>query len=230
MKNSKRFIIFILSFFATLFYLSVMTIVLRPLTLISSTNTIQYIIYPIYSTSALFFFVCFQALLRHQFYGKILLNNSILLSVKADKVTITDRLWFYMFLGLIFARTIINGFSASPVVLITILILIIAVIVVELLLRFSINTIKINFLRNGILITGFDARISIPIAFLGSNIRNDYGFFSYNDIDGYFIFPDRIELFLLMERGKIIVETDSETKRQMMGIIAQQKIKLKKHL
>ncbi|MTI47325.1 hypothetical protein [Sporosalibacterium faouarense] len=230
MSYTKRLLILLGSFFTTFIFLSLMSTIVTPLFARFDYTMTTYVIYPLYSTLTFFFFVLLLSVLRIVVYGKILKENSIFLTIRADKITITDRLWYYIFIGLICFLPIIRGSSSGFINIVPIFLFLIIVLLVELILRFSIKRIKINFLRSGILVSGFDTRINIPMEGLGTQIRNDYGYYSYNDIESYYIFPDRVELFLITERGKIVLKVDNEQLRQLKGILAQQQIKVRKHL
>jgi len=61
---------------------------------------------------------------------------------------------------------------------------------------------------------------------------NDSGYYSYIDIDieDYFILPDSIGLYISLGKGKISFKVDDETKRQVKGILLQQKIEVKQFI
>lgn len=228
MSYSKRLVVLMASFFSTLLFLSLMALIMKPIINNIDPNITYYVVYPLYSTLTFLFFIFFHGFLRKFFYRKYLKESTLFLSIKADKITITDRLWYFIFLGLIYILPIVRGTSTGYLFIITILLLILTILVLELILRASLKTININFLRSGIIIYGFDVRFNIPMEGLGTAIRNDFGYYSYYDIDSYYIFPDRVELYLVSERGKIVLQADSESLRQLQGILVQQKIEVRK--
>lgn len=230
MSNTKRLTIFLASFFVTIFFLILLSLALKPLIINANNNITNFIIFPLYLTLSFYFLVFFHAFLKKILYKKYLLKNAILLTIKADKITITDRLWYYLFIVLIYFAPIYKGITTGIISLIPISLFVLNILLIEVILKKSLKTIRISFFRAGIVITGFDTRFNIPMEGLGTTVRNDYGYYSYNDIDSYFPFPDRVELFLTAERGKLVLNTDSETMRQLQGIIVQQKIKKRKHL
>lgn len=104
---------------------------------------------------------------------------------------------------------------------------IISIVLVKLLIKHSNNTIKIYFLKTGIVIGGIDIRIGAPIMY-GKSIYNDSGYYSYHDIKEYFIYSDTVELYLIHEQGKIVAKIDNENRQQLKGLFEQQKIPMKK--
>ncbi|EOD00430.1 hypothetical protein [Caldisalinibacter kiritimatiensis] len=226
MSGVKKTVNFLISFFATIVFLSLLSNIIRPLIINYSENTITNIIYPLYITIAFLFFIFSQALIRRIRSNKILNENAILLSVNADKFNLNEKLWFYVIVVLIYFVPFIKNPTLNNLSISRIVLFILTMVGIELLIRYSSKTIKIHFLRQGMLVSGFDIRIDLPIG-IGNVVHNDSGVYTYHDIEGYLIYPDHIEFFLTMERGKLIFHTDSEITRQIKGIIKQNRIPVK---
>lgn len=86
---------------------------------------------------------------------------------------------------------------------------------------------KIIFTQEGIVVTGMDLRIDIP---LGQPLHNTTGFYPYTMIDGYLPLQDGIELFIEYEQGKITLNTRGEEKNQILYILKQNEIEMRKYL
>jgi len=83
------------------------------------------------------------------------------------------------------------------------------------------NKSNYHFLKDGIVVSGFDIRINLPVV---------YGTSIYNDLDSYFMFSDHVELFLILEKGVLSFATNNELNRKILGLLQQNKIKLRKNL
>ncbi|WP_425447093.1 hypothetical protein [Dethiothermospora halolimnae] len=230
MSITKRVLIFILCLFATIFFMSVISTLVSPYVFNNfSAGTINNIIYPLLFTLGLFFFGIFQGLIKYLANKKILAKNTLLLSLKiGDKLNLTERLWYYSLLLLIYFLPAIRSLSLQYITISRIVLFIISVALSELLLRTSYNSIKIHFLRQGFLLNGFDVRIDIPLEMVNSQMHNETIYYSYKDIEGYLMYPNHIDLYLTGNKGIIYLNVDDETQRQVMGILVQQKIPKKK--
>ncbi|WP_427339825.1 hypothetical protein [Caloranaerobacter sp. DY30410] len=227
MSNAKKTANFIMAFFSTIMFISIVSRIVMPYISNLSENMVNNVVFPILLTIALLFFGSFQGLLRYSYNKRILKNNAVLLSVNIDNFNLNERLWYYLLVALIYFVPIFRNPISSKMIIIRVVLFIITLALIEVLLRLSNKTIKIYFLKNGILITGFDIRIGLPIVY-GTQIHNDSGYYSYNDIENYFIFPDYIDLYLILKQGKLTFKSNSELARQVSGILKQNKIEMKK--
>lgn len=227
MSRAKKTTIFILSFFITLFSISLIFQFVGPFIINLNQSVMFNIVSPLISTIGLFFFIILQALIKYMFNKKILNSNATLVSANISKFGIKERLLPYAFFLLIYLVPLIRGIVFDYTFMIRLLLFIVSSIIVELLLRVSNNNTKVFFQRNGILIIGFDARTEIPFS-MNIFIYNDSGFYSYRDIKEYSLFPDRIELTLVNDIGKIVFMANGELKRQVTGLMVQNKIPVKK--
>lgn len=225
----KKSVSFFISFFATLAFLSIISYIVNPLMVIYSNEIIINVFYPLIFTIALIFFAFFQSLLRYYFNKKVLNNSKVFLITKCDKFLLKEKLWFYVFVALIYFAPVIRALSLSYLNFSRITLFIMSIGIVELLLRISSRSMKIYFLDKGILVTGFDMRIEIPMG-QGLYIHNDSGYYIYENFDGYIPYGDKIELYMSMESGKIVVPTDKEKMAQIMFILKEKKIKIRKYI
>jgi len=227
MSITKKTILFLVSLFASLMLLSAISLIINPIVQNLSFNIIMNIIYPILYSITLLFFIIIQALIRYFMNINVLKKNTSLLSVGIHKFSFREKLWLYLLIAVIYFVPLLNGVILDYTFIIRILMFLLALIIIESLLIFSNKNLNINFLDSGILITGFDSRIVIPF---GHNvlISNDSGFYNYYDIDNYFIYPDKVVLFLRNEQGTLSFKANEEVKRQVKGIMVQKEVKMKK--
>ncbi|WIV13492.1 hypothetical protein [Proteiniborus sp. MB09-C3] len=226
MSQTKKVAIFFLSFFITLIAISLFFQSMNPLMVKMDESVMFNIISPLFTTIGLVLFIILQALIRYIFYRKILNSNTSFVSANISKFGMKEKLIPYAFLILIHLAPFLGKIVFDYTFMIRILLFIGSVIIIELLLRISNRSTKVFFQRNGILITGFDGRIEIPFG-VHINIINDSGFYSYNDIEEYEVFPDRMELKLINNYGKIVFMANGELKRQVTGLMVQNKIPVK---
>lgn len=86
---------------------------------------------------------------------------------------------------------------------------------------------RIIFTQEGIVVTGLDLRIDIS---LGHPLHNATGFYPYDMIDGYLPLQDGLELFIEYEQGKITLNTSGEEKNQILYILKQHEIEMRKYV
>lgn len=227
MSGSKKTIVFIFSFFATILFLTILSPIINSIIMETEKNWISEVLVLFTYTLAFIFFLLFQSLIKYLKNNKFKKENTILLSAKIDRFILSERIWIYLILVLIYFVPFLRTLSITYVTPIRIVMFIISVVLIESLIRFSNNSLNIVFIRNGILISGLDIRIELPILY-GSNIHNNSGFYSYNDIENYFIFPDHVELYLILDQGTLTFHSNSELNRKVLGILKQNKIPMKK--
>lgn len=227
MSQTKKAIIFFISFFTTIILLSLIFRTMSVLFVNMSESIIFNVISPLFTTIGLVMFFIMQALIRYLFYRKTLKSNSNLVYASISKFGLKERMLPYAFLILIHLAPFLGNIIFDYTFMIRILLFIGSIIIIELLLRVSNKRTKVYFQRNGILITGFDARIEIPLG-VSINIKNDSGLYSYNDIEEYTVLADRMELKLVNSYGKLEFMTNGELKRQITGLMVQHKIPINK--
>lgn len=230
MSTSKRQLIFFLSLFTTFSLVSLTSPILYTYFNTYNQEFIAGVINPIYFTLALIFFSLIIGLFRFIFYRKYLIKNTVLAKGNSNFITLSDRIWFYSFIGIIHLTTSFRIIKNIKTFIISIIIILITIILIEVLLRLSINTLKVNFLDTGIVMSGYDIRISNSLQGLSSVVRNDYGYYRYRDIDSYYLYSDYMELFLQREQGSIKIFDDNNNLRKFEAIILQQNIEMKKNI
>lgn len=226
MSLAKKTVISFLTFFLSLFIISTFSLVISPVISSMNENIVINIAIPFFSTLVLISFALLQGLIRYLFHKKALDSNTTLLSVSISKFIMREKIIFYLLLIFFYLLPLLRGIIFDYTLLIRIMLFIGSVFFIQMLLRKSNKNTKIFFQRNGLLITGFDARIEIPFR-LNVYIHNDSGYYSYNDIENYFIYSDRIELYLVNSIGKIVFHANGELKRQVTGLMVQNNIPIR---
>lgn len=227
MGQTRKGVIFFLSFFLTLFAISLFFQTMNPVIINMNQSVIFNIISPLITTVGLVMFMMLQGLIRYLIYRKTLINNTNLITANIANFSFKERLLPYLFLILINLPLFLGDITFDYTFLVRILIFIVTIIIIEILLKISNKKTNVFFQKNGILITGFDVRIEIPFG-INMNIYNDSAFYSYNDIKDYLILQNHIELNIINDYGKIVFTADEELKRQVTGIMVQNKVPVKK--
>lgn len=225
MPNMKKSIAFFISFIVTLVFVSSLAFVVNAFFGKLSQSTTFNIVLPLLLTLGLIFFMFFQGSLKQKWNKKILENSQELIQVKGDKFTFTEKLWIYLIVFLIYLTPLIRDLSFKSLTMSRIILFLVAIAIVEFLLRFSQNSMRIIFLNEGIVVTGMDLRIDIP---LGEPIHNASGYYPYSIIDGYLPLQDSIQLFIEFEQGKIIVEASNKEVSQISYILRENKVEMRK--
>ncbi|SCG83881.1 hypothetical protein DW1_2317 [Proteiniborus sp. DW1] len=227
MSQTKKAVIFFLSFFTIIILLSLLFQSMSALFVNMNESLMFNVISPLFTTIGLVMFLILQSVIRYLFYRKTLNSNTNLVYASITKFGMKERMLPYAFLILIHLAPFLGNIIFDHTFMIRILLFIGSIIIIELLLRVSNKKTKVFFQRSGILIAGFDARLEIPLG-VSINIKNDSGFYSYNDIEEYAVLPDRIELKLVNSYGKIEFMANGELKRQITGLMVQNKVPVKK--
>lgn len=227
MSTTKRTIVFIVSLFATIIFTSILSTFLASMINNFSLDLINNIINPLYLTLILFFFMLCQSFIKYMFSKKMLSFNSVLLSTNITGVSKKSKITLYFIVALIYFSSSYRNFSLDYLFFIKILILILTFLVLEMLLRLSNKKLKAYFLSDGILISGFDIKIDVPLG-VKTNIYNDYGFYEYVYIEGYTMQSNSIEFILKDSMGKINVKINEDIKRKILGIMNKHNIPKKK--
>lgn len=227
MSQTKKIVIFLLSFFIAVFTLSFAFQKISFLLVDTDPNIINNIISPLLITLGILFLILIQTIIKYIVNKKILKTNESLASASITKFKAKERFLPYTLLIIVYIIPLTREFVFNNTTIIRLLLFIGAVMIIEVILRISNKNIKIYFLKNGVLILGFDTRIEIPLG-TSMNLYNDSGFYSYSYLKEYLILQDRIILFLRNDYGQIEFLANNELKRQFTGLMAQNKIPVRK--
>lgn len=227
MTGTKKTLLFFSSFFLTILFMSIVSYTLYPFINNISNYILSNVLIPILYTIYFIVFLFIQGIIRYLMTKKYFKNNAILIKSKTEDFILKEKLLIYLIIFLIYFMPLITKLSLEPLNLPRIILFIISILVIEILIRISNKSIYGYFTRDYIIISGLDLRISLPIVY-GSHIHNDSTIYSYNDIENYFIFKDVIELYLIGDQGKLVLNIDTESSRQFVGLLKQKKIPMKK--
>lgn len=227
MSQTKKIVIFLLSFFISVFTLSFVFREISFLLVDTDPNIINNIISPLLITLGILFLILIQTIIKYIVNKKVLKANESLASAPITKFKAKERFLPYALLIIVYIIPLTREFVFNNTTIIRLLLFLGAIMIIEVILRISNKNIKIYFLKNGVLIHGFDTRIEIPLG-ANMNLYNDSGFYSYSYLKEYLILQDRIILFLRNDYGQIEFLANNELKRQFTGLMAQNEIPVKK--
>lgn len=227
MSGTRKSFLFFISFFITIFFMSIIGFILRPLLENISDYTFYNIVSPILYTIYLIVFLLIESAIRRLYTRKFLNQSEILFKAETNGFNLSTRLIIYLALVLIYFLSLFKDFTIESISIPRIILFIISFLIIELLLKLSNKTIYGYFTRDYIIISGWDLRLSLPIIY-GPHVHNDSDVYSYNDIKEYFIFPTYIELYLISDSGKLVFDLDSESSRKFKGVLMQKNIPMKK--
>jgi len=169
----------------------------------------------------------FQGFLKLKWNKKLLSQSKVFLEINGDNFTKTEKSWIYLFLVLIYFAPAIANSSFKSISMTNIILFVVFLIISIFLLKYSEKTMRIIFTQEGIVVTGLDLRIDIS---LGHPLHNATGFYPYDMIDGYLPLQDGLELFIEYEQGKITLNTSGEEKNQILYILKQHEIEMRKYV
>ncbi|WDV45233.1 hypothetical protein PV797_17150 [Clostridiaceae bacterium M8S5] len=227
MSGSKKVINFFISFTISLLFLSVTGRFIYFISNYTNDNILFNVIIPIYYTICLLVFALSMNFVRNAQTDKLLKNNTTYMEVNTAGFSLVNKILYYVIIALIYCLPFLRGESIKNFNITRVISLVLVLLVFELMLRYSSKTIKITFLKNGIVVNGFDLRLDAPMK-TGTIMYNNSGYYSYNDIENYFVFPDKIELYLIHNQGKLSFHSNTEMGKRFTGLMIQQHIEMKK--
>ncbi|MFA5524214.1 MAG: hypothetical protein WDA24_07635 [Tissierellales bacterium] len=223
MSQTRKAVIFFLSFFIALVLVSLLFQIISPLIANMDQGTIFNIISPLFTTIGLLLFILLQALIRYMFYKKLLTSDVSLVSANITKFGLKERLLPYTILMFIHLPAFLGQIVLNYTFIIRILMIIGSIIIIELLLRITNQNTRVYLRNNDILITGFDGRSEIPFG-VSININNDSGFYRYKDIENYKVLPNHIELKIVNGYGKITFIANEEMTKQATELMKEKEV------
>lgn len=222
MKGSKKIILFSSAFFISLTFLMIIT------KLFSLVNPVlnPVTIWAIYSFTFFFFIWCY-AFMRNNVLKRNLISKKVYVSSSVSKFTFREKSWLYLVPILIYFLPAMINRSIEYINLPMIIMFLMTMIVLELFIVLSQNSMSIHFTDSGVLINGIDLRLPIPRIY-GSIFHNDSGFYEYSYFENFFPLPNQLVLYRPYDLGCVEVITNSENSRQIQGLLSKNNIKIKK--
>lgn len=224
MISVKKSLSFFISILVTIIFIYALSNTMSLFFNLNNQNT-RTILINLILTLGLMFFITFQGSLNKRWNKKLLLKEKVLLSANIDKFTLSEKLWIYLLVFLIYFTPLIRDLSFKNVPLINIFMFFPSIVIFELLLRVSKNSLKTYFTERGIIVAGLDLRLYIP---LGKPIDNLEGYYPYNAIDSYIFYPDKIQIFIQYEQGKLVLKEDKNTINKIISILKKNGIETRK--
>ena len=204
MNNSKRSIIFFISFMVVMCIFSFIV----PRLPINYENELGDIIF----INLLYFLFLLllpllQMGLRFLYTSKDYIKENVFFSIPLTKKNIYNRLVYYIIAIFIFLIPVITSRDINTLGISELISFGYWMLIIEVILRVSNKNTKIYFMKNGILLRGYDMSIDIP---LGNDLMNHSGFYYYTQFNLYDLNDNNFKLFMTGDLGHIIGELDDE--------------------
>ncbi|MCT4662985.1 MAG: hypothetical protein N4A40_14100 [Tissierellales bacterium] len=222
MKSSKKIILFSSAFFISLTFLMLISNIFRFINPVLNPITV----WAIYSFTFFFFIWCYS-FLRHNTLKRSLAGKTVYATANLSTFTFREKSWLYLFPILIYFLPSMMNRSIKYISLSMIVMFVFTMVILELFIRLSQNSMKIYFTNEGILINGIDLRLPVPRIY-GSVFHNDSGFHEYSEFKEYFPLPNQVDIYRPYDLGAIHVLTSGDSAKQIQGILSKNKLKIKK--
>lgn len=197
MNNSKRSIIFFVSFMVVI---CLMSFVVPSLSFDIDSEAGEIIFTNILYLLFVFILPLTQMLVRLVYTSKQNIKENIFFAIPCAKTSLYNRLVYYILAIFIFLIPFISTRDISYLGKPEIISLLAWLIVIEVLLRITAKYTKLHFTKEGILIRGLDFSIDIP---LGNDLMNHSGFYSYRQFYMYDIKDGIIRLYMTGDIGSV---------------------------
>lgn len=167
-----------------------------------------------------------QMLMRY-IYGKYGLKRDhefFTLSIKENMIYY--RLINLLFIGLLLGYPIVKGLLTPELISTYIKAVLVWIIIAEGLIQITARTTKAIFAHRQLIIIGLDFRIDMPV---GDGLKSHSGVYPYKDFT-YFTYNNGVlSLNLYDGIGKINVKVDEDMSKQVISYLGSKKIKYKEH-
>lgn len=170
-------------------------------------------------------FPLLQGLIRYLYFKQFNDKNNFFFALNLGESKLYQRIMYYLLVFLVLIYPIIGReLNFNRLVIINIIITILFIILSEIMLYLTFSKTNINFMKNGILIIGYDFRIDLPVV---NSIKSNSGFYSYDDFTCYSLKNNILTLYI-NENDKIKAKLVKELEPQVLGFLITKKIELKK--
>ncbi|WP_432665943.1 hypothetical protein R9X47_06555 [Wukongibacter baidiensis] len=197
MNNTKRSINFAIAFMAVI---SIFTFIVPTIDFQALGENTEIVFPNLLFLLFIVLFSSFQLLFRILTTSKYYVKDKLFFTLSMKSSKMKNRTIPYLGAIALFLWPVIVSKNISLIKLGTIINFLIWILVIEGLLYVTNKYTKIHFMSDGILIRGLDFRIDIP---LGDSLLNHSGFYTYYDIQSYFIENNCLELVLFNDVGII---------------------------
>lgn len=222
MSNSKKLLIFFSAFFGTLFFIIALTAFFGGVLKYNNPITDLSI-----KTFSFIFFIFLHASLRKNAMTKIIKELNVVKILPVTKFTLNQKSWLYLVVILIYYLPVLKDRDLSYLNAYNVSLSIIALVLVELLLRLSNKSTFFYFTDKGIAINGLDLRLIIPIVYGGQNY-NDSNLYTYDKLHSYVLYDNKIDVEDNYRRKILFIQGDLDSLKQVEGLLKRNKVKPKK--
>lgn len=224
MSNTMKAIVFIISLIAYFIYLVISSTFV---TAALDSSNLTYAVMTLYSYYAIGILIVLytQAAVKFWFVGRNLKDAHVYLKLPTEKFRLNDRLVVYFLPALAVFLPLVQTRSLTAINWQSILFFILLVIAIEILFLINRKTMKTYITNKGIFIRGIDLRLELPIPF---TYQNPSGHFTFDRIITFLDLNDRLMIEHCYDMGYITVIADSETLKQVKGVLIANGIKQKK--
>lgn len=156
-----------------------------------------------------------QALVKRWYIKRQLQDANIILKLAMPPFRFKERLITYIFPVLAVFIPLFRGNALSASSIISVVCLIILIIIVEILFYLNSKTMHAYITNKGIAIMGFDTRFELSFPLNYSNVS---GFYSFERLDSFLAFPDRVIVYNLFDSSVMTIMCSSEESRQIKAL------------
>lgn len=222
MSNSKKLIIFLTAFFATLSFIILMSTLFGQVLQYNSQITDLSL-----KTITFIVFVSIQGFLRQKTLDKMMKDAKVDRKIACPKFTLNQKSWLYFVIILIYYLPAIKDRNLAYLNAFSIGLSIVSLVLVELLLRWSNQTTFIYFTDKGLFINGMDLRLMVPIIY-GGQLFNDSNLYTYDHLFSYIHLGEQIDIEDNYRRKIITIKESPDNLKQIEGLLKRKNIKAKK--
>lgn len=222
MSNSKKLIIFLTAFFATLSFIILMSTLFGQVLQYNSQITDLSL-----KTITFIVFVSIQGFLRQKTLDKMMKDAKVDRKIACPKFTLNQKSWLYFVIILIYYLPAIKDRNLAYLNAFSIGLSIVSLVLVELLLRWSNQTTFIYFTDKGLFINGMDLRLMVPVIY-GGQLFNDSNLYTYDQLFSYIHLGEQIDIEDNYRRKIITIKESPDNLKQIEGLLKRKNIKAKK--
>lgn len=224
MSNAMKTLTFIISLIAYFIYLSISSAIINALL---ASGNIGLAVIAVYISSALGIFTVLytQAGIKYWYASRALKDATVHVTLPLGKYRVTDRLLVYMLPALAVIVPFVQTRSLSAIKLDALLFVAVVIFIIEVLFSINGKTTKAYLTNKGLVIRGIDLRLEIPFP---SNYHNPTGHYPFERILYFVDLNDKVIIEQSHDLGVITLTGDSETLKQVKGVLLANKVRQKK--
>lgn len=224
MSNSMKTIVFIISLIAYFIYSTIASGFIRAALL---SGNLSFASVTVYLSSAIGIIVMLyaQAGVKQYYANKHLKSAKVFLKLPLGKFRLADRLLVYILPSLSILIPLAQTRKLSAITPQSVIFVAAVIVIVELLFYINSKSMKAYITDKGIIIKGIDLRLELPFP---SNYHNPSGFYPFVRIINFMDLNDRLLIEQSYDMGTITLKADSETLKQVKGVLLANEVKQKK--